>query len=86
MNLVLNAKDAMIKGGMITIHTWNVNKEESPFKDNHGVPSGKLICMSISDTGMGIDEKIINKSLSLFSLPKRWEKVLRSGCLLSMVL
>lgn len=57
MNLVMNAKDAMSDSGDITIKTENVTLHEDEIT---GIPAGKpgtFICLSVKDTGDGIEEE-----------------------------
>ncbi len=59
MNLVVNARDAMPDGGEIFMRTRNVvfpngvSAPESPYRH-----SGRYVCISVSDTGSGMDEEI----------------------------
>jgi two-component system cell cycle sensor histidine kinase/response regulator CckA len=55
MNLVVNARDAMVMGGTLTIETTNETVEESS-RDPRGRPSGDYVVLSVTDTGTGIDE------------------------------
>ncbi len=50
MNLVVNARDAMPQGGRVTIETGNA--EIAPAA---GQPVGAFVCLSVSDTGCGMD-------------------------------
>jgi len=61
MNLVVNAKDAMsmTNGGKLTIKTENVTLNEEHCR---GIPEawpGKFVCLSVADTGVGMDEETI---------------------------
>ncbi len=53
MNLVVNARDAMPQGGVVTITTANVDLGE-PVRQ--GLPGGPCVLLTVSDTGCGMDE------------------------------
>jgi two-component system cell cycle sensor histidine kinase/response regulator CckA len=53
VNLVVNARDAMPKGGRILIETRNLEPEEMAAG---AVPPGGSVMLSVSDTGHGMDE------------------------------
>lgn len=58
MNLAVNSRDAMPKGGRITLETANVFLDESnAFKYADNRP-GTHVMLSVGDTGSGIDPKI----------------------------
>jgi PAS domain S-box-containing protein len=54
MNLAVNSRDAMPKGGRLILQTAAVvvGKDQTQFKST--APPGKYICLSVSDTGSGI--------------------------------
>ncbi len=56
-NLVLNARQAMPKGGKIKIACHNVDNPEA--ENFHGLKSGKYIKITISDQGVGIPHKYL---------------------------
>jgi signal transduction histidine kinase len=52
-NLVSNARDAMPNGGVLTIKTENLS---AVCPGQAGVAAGRYVCLSVSDTGIGIEE------------------------------
>jgi two-component system, cell cycle sensor histidine kinase and response regulator CckA len=56
MNLAVNARDAMPKGGGITINTDAVDVGRERIVARPEVQPGRFICLSVSDTGCGMDE------------------------------
>ena len=57
MNLVVNARDAMPDGGAIVIDTGNVEVEDEYVEKHSGVAPGAYVTLSVSDTGVGMDEE-----------------------------
>jgi len=55
MNLAINARDAMAKGGLLTIETANITFDEVVHLSGVDVPAGKYVKLSVSDTGTGMD-------------------------------
>lgn len=54
INLVVNARDAMPGGGVLTIQTTNVDVDDSVVKENSEAWPASYVMLKISDTGHGI--------------------------------
>jgi len=57
MNLVVNARDAMANGGILTIEAAIVDITTSPPYHVRPLTPGKYVRMSVSDTGCGMDRQ-----------------------------
>jgi two-component system cell cycle sensor histidine kinase/response regulator CckA len=57
MNLVLNARDAMPRGGRISISTANL---ELPPDPGRKLPAGRYVVLTLGDTGTGMDTETLS--------------------------
>ena len=57
MNLAVNSRDAMPKGGKLLISTSAVEIDEGYARQQPESRPGKFVCLSVTDTGCGMDRK-----------------------------
>src|SRR5690606_18148165 len=61
MNLCVNARDAMPRGGTITIGTGIADVDDDHAAKREGMPPGRYATLAVTDTGVGMDKATIAK-------------------------
>jgi signal transduction histidine kinase len=82
-NLALNARDAMVDGGKLTIETGNVVLDDNCASMNGDVTAGNYVMVAVTDSGHGIPARILDHVFEPFFTTKEVGK--GSGLGLSMV-
>jgi signal transduction histidine kinase len=70
MNLAVNARDAMPRGGQLAISAASAEISEDYARHNPEARPGKFVCLSVADNGCGMDQQTLGRLFEPFFTTK----------------
>ncbi len=70
VNLAINARDAMARGGKLSIETGNLDADAAYAQGRPGLRPGRYVRLRVSDTGTGMDQATIDRVFEPFFTTK----------------
>ena len=74
LNLALNARDAMPRGGTLSLETCNIQVDAALARQHPGLIPGAYVCLQVADTGHGIAPEVMPRIFEPFFTTKELGK------------
>ena len=74
MNLAVNARDAMPRGGKLVVETGEFNFDEFFAREHPEMTAGRYVMLAVSDSGIGMDEATRSRVFEPFFTTKETSK------------
>jgi PAS domain S-box-containing protein len=74
MNLAVNARDAMARGGKLILQTGEFDCDESFSREHPALAPGRYVMLAVSDSGIGMDEATRSRVFEPFFTTKETGK------------
>ena len=71
VNLAVNARDAMPRGGRLDFTTANVDFDEPYTEQGKSIPAGAFVMLAVSDTGSGMEPQVRDRIFEPFFTTKQ---------------
>ncbi|HEY0682542.1 MAG TPA: response regulator [Steroidobacter sp.] len=70
LNLAVNARDAMPRGGKLRIETFNLDLRDSTLADAENLPRSEFVVIDVRDTGTGMPPEVLARAFEPFFTTK----------------
>src|SRR5262249_31312927 len=70
LNLAVNSRDAMPRGGTLTVTLKRVERDDDLVRQNRAASPGPWIVLSLKDSGVGMSKEVVDRAFEPFFTTK----------------